>query len=116
MSTPIRNEDGAADPLLYFPRRARRSPPVVPELSSHGPATAPEVADASAAAPSFIDAPSMAPGIGGPNIELPPPRSAPFAGDVAIKDLRRRLSLDPDLLPQPPLQTPREFVLPWIGR
>jgi hypothetical protein len=57
----------------------------------------------------------MAPGIGGPNLELPPPRQRPFAGDVAIKDLRRRLSLDPDLVPQPP-QSRLMPAVPWIGR
>ena len=32
-------------------------------------------------------------------------RPRAFEGDVAIKDLKRRLSLDPDLVPQPPLPT-----------
>jgi hypothetical protein len=48
----------------------------------------------SGAAPQITNAPPMAPGIGGHNIDLPPPRSRPFEGDVAIKDLKRRLSLD----------------------
>jgi len=55
----------------------------------------------------------MALGIGGPNIEPSPP---PFAGDVAIKELRHRLSLDPDLVPRPPSKARRDSVLPWIGR
>jgi hypothetical protein len=102
MSTPIRREDDAPDdPLRYVPRRPRRSSSVMPELSGRGPAPSPSVAAA----------PPMAPGIGGPNIELPP-----FAGDVAIKELRHRLALDPDLVPRPPIKAGRESVLPWIGR
>jgi hypothetical protein len=64
--------------------------------------------------PSIVDAPPMALGIGGPNID--PPRPSLFGGDVAIKDLRRRLSLDPDLIPQPPVQTRRDLIVPWIAR
>jgi hypothetical protein len=136
MSTPIRNPDGVNDPMSYAPRWARHSPPVVPELPArapaaqrkitapkimapkfaHAPPTAPGGTDASSAAPGFIDAPPMAPGIGGPNIHQPPHPPAPFAGDVAIKDLRRRLSLDPDLVPQPPIHARRESVIPWIAR
>jgi hypothetical protein len=102
MSTPIRREDDAPDdPSRYVPRRPRRSSSVMPELSGRGPAPSPSVAAA----------PPMAPGIGGPNIELPP-----FAGDVAIKELRHRLALDPDLVPRPPIKAGRESVLPWIGR
>lgn len=55
----------------------------------------------------------MAPGVGGPNIE---PSRPPFAGDVAIKELRHRLSLDPDPVPRPPVDARRESILPWIGR
>jgi hypothetical protein len=65
------------------------------------------------AAPSAY-APSMAPGIGGPNIDLPPTR--PFEGDLAVKDLRHRLSLDPDLVPHPPVRQRRGSALPWVGR
>jgi hypothetical protein len=78
--------------------------PAGPELSMHSPARPPTIADA----------PPMALGIGGPNIDAPRPTL--FAGDVAIKDLRRRLSLDPDLIPQPPIPTRREPMVPWIAR
>ena len=60
--------------------------------------------------------PPMAPGIGGPNIGLPPARLSPFEGDVAVKDLRRRLSMDPDLVPQPPYQERNSSGVPWFGR
>jgi hypothetical protein len=56
----------------------------------------------------------MAPGIGGHNIDLPRPRSRPFEGDVAIKDLRRRLSLDPQLVPEPPIPRVRKPVVRWL--
>lgn len=69
-------------------------------------------------APSMVitDLTPMAPGIGGPNIELPPPRLRAFEGDIAIQDLWRCLALNPNILPQPPVQRPREPMLPWIGR
>jgi hypothetical protein len=57
----------------------------------------------------------MAPGVGGPKIE-PPPRSTPFEGDVAIKELRRRLTLDPHLVPPPPVAMPRSTVGPVLVR
>ena len=128
MSSPVGRDDGIEDPLLYAPRWARHAKPQQPTIADtpgigSAPPTVPT--DAPPTAPNDghmtvpIAAPLMAPGIGGPNVELPPPRGRPFAGDVAIKDLRRRLSLDPDLVPQPPLQQQRRGlmpVLPWIGR
>jgi hypothetical protein len=102
MSTPIRDEAGLDDSLRYAPRWARRSP-------TSG-------ADCPAEPESFADSPPMAPGIGGPNIDLPLPPLRPFEGDVAVKDLRRRLALDPGAVPQPPPHGEREPALPWIGR
>jgi hypothetical protein len=127
MSSPIRREDGfndplSDDPLSYAPRWARRSPPAEPpaprsaEVSpiapgiANSPPTAPAINDRSPAArvaiapapaPEIADAPPKAPGSEGPDVALPPlPR--PFAGDVAVKDLRRQLALDPNVVPQPP--------------
>jgi hypothetical protein len=62
------------------------------------------------------DAPSMAPGVGGPNIELPPSRLRPFEGDVAVKELRRRLAFEPEVIPEPPRTPQREPALSWLGR
>ena len=138
MSAPIRSEDGNVDPLLYALRRARRSPPAEadPSTFAHGPPTVPGLADAAVVAPRFahapptapgtmtahptapsLDPPLMAPGIGGPNIGLSP-RQRAFEGDLAVKDLRRRLSLDPDpdLVPLPPVRRRRGSAIPWIGR
>ncbi len=69
-------------------------------------------------APSMVitELPPMAPGVGGPNIELPPPRLRAFEGDIAIQELWRRLALNPNILPQPPVRRTREPMLPWIGR
>jgi hypothetical protein len=136
MSTPLRDEDD--DPRLYAPHWARRSPSVLAEPStltevpplSPAPATAPAVvagianaspapriaAHAAPTARGAVVAPAMAPGIGGPNIGLPPQRLRPFEGDVAVKDLRRRLSLDPDLVPQPPYRERSSSAVPWFGR
>jgi hypothetical protein len=143
MSSPIRKDDGVGDQLRYAPRWARAgssgaaspspivdAPPTAPSIApptaasstaaippatparASEPSVAPRVADAPLL---MMDGPPMAPGLGGPN--LPPPKLLrPFAGDVAVKDLRRRLSLDPDLALQPPPQTARESIVPWVGR
>ena len=145
MSTPVRNEDSNEDPLQYAPDWARRSPPagressgftdappMSPAMANTSP-TARGFADASAAMPRIVKAPPaargttgtargavkappMAPGIGGHNIGLPPAQLRPFEGDVAVKDLRRRLSLDPDLVLQPPIRERQSSSVPWIGR
>lgn len=130
MSTPLRNED--EDPRLYAPHWARRSPSVLAEPSTltDAPPTSPAAAGAPVAAAAAsrmaahpprtalgaVNAPPMAPGIGGPNIGLPPQRLRPFEGDVAVKDLRRRLSLDPDLVPQPPYREGSSSGVPLFGR
>src|SRR5262249_54927110 len=59
-------------------------------------------------------APTTARAIGRRNSE--PPMRNPFEGDVAIKEMRHRLSLDPDLIPQPPRRVAPRRALPWIGR
>jgi hypothetical protein len=102
MSAPIQGDDRPDDPLLYAPRRVREAPP------SHGPRSARDIAERTGAPPmapdaaGFTNSPPMAPGLGSFNIEPPPAR--PFEGDVAIKELRRRLAVDPDLVPEPPLR------------
>jgi hypothetical protein len=40
----------------------------------------------------------------------------PFEGDVAIKALRHRMSLDPQFVPAPPLRARPKAGLPWLGR
>jgi hypothetical protein len=113
MSAPIQGDDRPDDPLLYAPRRVREAPP------SHGPRSARDIAERTGAPPmapdaaGFTNSPPMAPGLGSFNIEPPPAR--PFEGDVAIKELRRRLAVDPDLVPEPPLRLRHRSPLPWLG-
>jgi len=128
MSSPVRSEVDLDDPLSYAPQWARRSLPaaVRSPTSTAAPPTAPAIEDTPpiAAAPvatlGVTEAPPMAPGLGGPNVELPE-RLRPFEGDIAIKDLRRRLMLDPDLLLQhlllqPPMRAQVRDVIPWVWR
>ena len=60
----------------------------------------------------------MPQGVGGPNISWAPkmPSHEAFTGDVAIQALRRRLTLEPDAVPQPPIVVRREAPFPWIAR
>ena len=60
----------------------------------------------------------MPKGVGGPNISWAPkaPSQEAFTGDVAIQALRRRLTLEPDAVPQPPIVVRREAPFPWIAR
>src|SRR5262245_3341357 len=101
MSIPKRSEDGIYDQLSYAPRWVRQSQPVAPEPSAtpNAPSAAP-VITTDAAGPGITNARPTEPEIGDYNIDLPPPRSRPFEGDVAIKHMRRQLSLDPQGLPK----------------
>ncbi len=60
----------------------------------------------------------MPKGVGGPNISWAPkvPANEAFTGDVAIQALRRRLALEPDAVPQPPIVMRKEKPFPWIAR
>jgi hypothetical protein len=60
----------------------------------------------------------MPKGMGGPNISWAPkaPANDTFTGDVAIQALRRRLTLEPDVVPQPPIVVRRDQPFPWIAR
>jgi hypothetical protein len=76
MSAPLKIEDGVDDPLLHSPRPVPQSSPVVP-----GPST---LTTAPPAVLEIANSPPMAPGIGSPNLDLPP-SLRPFAGDVAAE-------------------------------
>lgn len=60
----------------------------------------------------------MPKGMGGPNISWAPkmPANDTFTGDMAIQALRRRLTLEPDVVPQPPIVVRRDQPFPWIAR
>jgi hypothetical protein len=136
MSAPVRGtegDDNCNKVLLYAPRWIRDG------ATAHAPPQPPrDIANAPPVAPG---APPMAPGITGPNIVPPPmapgigrrkvaaPPVAPiepagdappalprFEGDIAIEALRRRQSLDPQLVPEPPIQLRRRGRLAWVLR
>src|SRR5262245_14506436 len=114
MSVPNRSEDRIDDPSSYEPRWVRRSQPIEAEQSTatRAPSTAPAIT--SEAAHRITNAPLMARGIGGYNIDLPPPKSHPLQGD-AIKDARRQQSLEPQSVPEPPVQKERKSLARWHG-
>ncbi len=121
MSAPIQGEDRIDDPLIYAPRWARSRPPQ-PESSTPKSSTSTrDISRLTVSPPMAPDAtgimssPPMAPGIGGFNIEAPP-KLTPFEGDVAVKELRRQLSLDPDLELAPPIRVRDNPLGPWLGR
>ncbi len=103
MSAPIRgreqSRDEVEDGLLYAPRWAREHPP----------------GDAGSAR--VTSSPPLAPGRGGGN--QPPPMSPlppRFEGDIAVEALRRQLSLDPVIMPEPPIRMRSSPWLPWLAR
>src|SRR5687768_11309153 len=107
MSAPLARDEEIDDAFRYAPPWARQqSPrtrpveeaPSTPAEDQHSPLPRGRAADP---APE----PRMATGMGGPNIELPPRmrEGTPFEGDVAMVELRRRLSLQPELVPDPPI-------------
>src|SRR6266540_395965 len=102
MSAPLKIENGVDDPLLHLPRWMPQSPPVVP-----GPST---LTTAPPAVAETTNSPPMAPGIGSPNLDLPPPRLRPFAGEVAAKDMPERWRLGQDSVRQLPTRTTRRTV------
>jgi len=116
MSAPIRGEDRIDDPLMYAPRWARSRPP-----QSERPTPTRDISRLTSSPPMASDAagimssPPMAPGIGGFNIEAPP-KLTPFEGDVAVRELRRQLSLNPDLELAPPIRVHDNPLGPWLGR
>jgi hypothetical protein len=116
MSAPARDQHANEGPLLYAPRRLR--PPPSAAIERTHITTTPSIASAPpvAGAPPINSALPTAPEIGSVRAAVPAlPRARPFEGDVAIKDLRSRLSRNPDLALQPPAQTGPAAVAHWIG-
>jgi len=104
-SPPIGCEDGIDDPLSH-------AAPLVSPL----PSDVPEPPRFTNAPPTLIaDAPAMAPGTGGPNLDLQPLKPHSFEGEVALEDLAHRSSHDPGLQ-QPPIQTGQRTVVARFGR
>jgi hypothetical protein len=138
---PVTDEAPQTSPLQWS--QATESPPMAPDVrGADGDGRQPEPESAS---PQTRPAPRLPQGLGGPNIgwrpwPMPPqgsraghaapagidgigiawpPRSSQrreFEGDTAIKALRHRLSLDPELLPAPPIRRRSSSVAPTLGR
>jgi hypothetical protein len=121
MSAPVQRDDNSIsdDARLYAPPWARERPlPAAgqPQFTSSPPvASADELNDN---APEPKERTRMPRGVGGPNISWAPkaPPQEAVTGDVAIQALRRRLTLEPDVVPQPPIVVRREAPFPWIAR
>jgi hypothetical protein len=120
---PVQSDDRLNDARLYAPPWARErplpaaaqprsisSPPVASEPEMPLPGAAPEDRQ-----PTW--APRMPKGVGGPNLDCPPEFLRPeFGGDIAMRALRRRLALEADIVPQPPVMLARDPGLPWMSR
>jgi len=99
MSAPVEIENRVDHPPSNQPQWVPQSPPVVP-----GPSTltaAPPVV-----VPEITNSPAMAAGIGGPNLDLPPPpRLRPFERAAAAKAMPGSWQPDQDLVPHPLVRT-----------
>ncbi len=100
MSAPIRGKENQED----IDRRLQYAPPWVREQRA---------ADARPAR--FANSPPTAPRNEDPDTDLEPlpPR---FEGDVAIEAIARRLSLEPEKVPEPPIRLRRRARVPWLRR
>jgi hypothetical protein len=137
--------EGELPPPLQSPQQLDEDPPARMAQAAEVTADTYQEPRAPAR-PQPVSSPRMAPGVGGPNIGLrssPPefphadaehapatvaraqnhehglrPSSGrrPFEGDVAIKALRHRMSLDPQFLPTPPIHARSRRILPLLGR
>src|SRR5262245_60789144 len=121
MSAPVQREDNlnSDDVRLYAPPWARERP--LPAAGQPQFTSSPPVASAdnpTEEAPAPKERTRMPKGVGGPNISWAPKAASEeaFTGDVAIQALRRRLALEPDAVPQPPIVVRREAPFPWIAR
>jgi hypothetical protein len=133
MSAPVQRDESMSDARLYAPPWARERP--LPAAGQPQFTSSPPVASASkgrAASAAARDPLRMPKGVGGPNIltTTPPASDAPdvawtpknasqpeaFTGDVAIQALRRRLAMEPDVVPHPPIVMRPERPFPWIAR
>jgi hypothetical protein len=121
MSAPVKRDETfeSEEARLYAPPWARERP--LPAAGQPQYTSSPPVASADEStgeAPPPKEPPRMPQGMGGPNISLAPktPANDTFTGDVAIQALRRRLTLEPDGVPQPPIVVRREAPFPWIAR
>ena len=121
MSAPVQRDESlnSDDARLYAPPWARERP--LPAAGQPQFTSSPPVASAdndTGEPPAQKERSRLPKGVGGPNISWAPkaPAHEAFTGDVAIQALRRRLTLEPDAVPQPPIVVRREAPFPWIAR
>lgn len=116
MSAPIQNDESVNDARLYAPPWARERP--LPAAGQPQNTSSPPVASADNGIADALRGPARLPkGVGGPNISWgPKTQTETFTGDVAIQALRRRLALEPDVVPHPPIVMRRDAPFPWIAR
>jgi hypothetical protein len=119
VSAPIENAAQIDDARLYAPPWARSQQPTEDESPAVGsPPVAPLPEGAAHATPAQKIPPRMP---RGPNIEWAPsfpprPPRLQFEGDIALKEMRHRLSLAPDIVPEPPLWVRPEPPARWLMR
>ncbi len=127
MSAPVQRDDSLNlnnnDARLYAPPWARERPlPAAgqPQFTNSPPVASADnpTAELAEQKDQLRERAKMPKGVGGPNISWAPkvPTQEAFTGDVAIQALRRRLALEPDAVPQPPIVMRREKPFPWIAR
>lgn len=120
MNASVRESDhrpSKDEPLKYAPKKARQ-----PEPDS-APAAPPQMEDAAPERTAPTHAAAQPPRPGAPPPAEPPwrrsrPRSSggtAFVGDVAIAELRTKLALAPDRLPEPPPSSSGSKLV-WAGR
>jgi hypothetical protein len=96
MSAPIQRDDSLDDARFYAPPWARGRPRDADRPPS---ATSSPVAPADSAEWGTL-----------------PARRSSFPGDQAMTQLRRRVSLEPEVAPEPPIELQRRRHLPWPVR
>jgi hypothetical protein len=119
MNASVRESDQGPskdEPLEYAPKKAQQ-----PEPDS-APAASPQTGDAAPERTAPTHAATQPPQPGAPPPAEPPwrrsrPRSGrtAFVGDVAIAELRTKLALAPDRLPEPPPSSSGSKLM-WVGR
>jgi hypothetical protein len=137
-NTPSQPSDPQSPPVAPDIREETDAPPTAPEAAA---ARRPLI-QASTAVPNSISSMRLPQGLGGPNIAAPsalellrarnaiPPgteglpgsslpvlsRSSQFEGDVAIRALRQRLALAPEIMAPPPVSHRPRSMMPSLGR
>ena len=119
----------ASGPLKYAPKRARTTEREAPPGEADSGVSEPSKANAQppepepAAEPSPEPIPSERkprPAPSRPQESAPPwklkGRPGTFEGDLAIKELRERMTLTPDCPPEPPIRNNRGAMLGMVGR